>query len=172
LPLFTEKSCHPAYNFYVGLGDHEEDPMEITVEKVMAAVPVAVVSTHGDLDASNYMELVAKAQEVYRAGARDLLLDLGDTQFVSSSGLVALHSIALLMRGERPLDPESGWDAIHAMDRNVESGMQKHVKLLNPQERVKRTLERTGLTEFFQVFSNREEALASFPAESAEATTG
>jgi anti-anti-sigma regulatory factor len=142
--------------------------MEIGVEKVMGMVPVAVIAVHGDLDASNYMELVSKAQIVYREGFSNILLDLGNTAFVSSAGLVALHSIALLLRGEPVLDPESGWDSIHSMERNLSDGMQEHFKLLNPPPRVERTLERTGLKDFFQIFTDREAALASFKAENAQ----
>ena len=144
--------------------------MEISVEKVSAAVPVAVLSTHGDIDASNFMDLVKAAQAAYQEGFHDLLLDLSDSPFLSSSGLVALHSIALLMRGEMPLDPSSGWDAIHAMERNLENGVQEHVKLLNPQPRVERTLERTGLSMFFQMFNDKTEALASYRPESTQTT--
>jgi len=142
--------------------------MEINVEQVMGVVPVAVIDIHGDLDASNYLELIAKAQNIYQSGVRNILLDLENTSFVSSAGLVALHSIALLLRGEQPLDPNAGWEAIHAMDRNLSDGMQVHIKLLNPQPRVDRTLERTGLKEFFYIFTDREAALASFKAESAQ----
>jgi len=134
----------------------------------MGAVPVAIITIHGDLDASNYLELVAKAQNVYQSGVQNILLDLENTTFVSSAGLVALHSIALLLRGEQPLDPEAGWDSIHAMDRDLSEGMQERIKLLNPQPRVDRTLERTGLKEFFQIFTDRKAALASFKSESAQ----
>ena len=34
------------------------------------------------------------------AGARDFLLDLSDLTYISSAGLVALHSVALLAKGE------------------------------------------------------------------------
>jgi anti-anti-sigma regulatory factor len=142
--------------------------MEITVEKVMEPVPVAVIAIIGDLDASNYLELVAKAQNVYQTGVQNILLDLEQTSFVSSAGLVALHSIALLLRGEQPLDPEAGWESIHAMDRNLSDGMQEHIKLLNPQPRVDRTLERTGLKGFFHIFTDRQAAMASFKAEGAQ----
>ena len=142
--------------------------MKITVEKVMETVPVAVIAVHGDLDASNYLDLVAQAQSVYQSGVQNILLNLENTTFVSSAGLVALHSIAMLLRGEAPLDPENGWEAIHAMDRDLSNGVQEHIKLLNPQPRVERTLERTGLKEFFQIFTDRAEALASFKAESAQ----
>jgi hypothetical protein len=37
-----------------------------------------------------------------------ILLDLSSASFVSSSGLVAIHSIALLLHGEQPPDLEQG----------------------------------------------------------------
>jgi anti-anti-sigma factor len=140
--------------------------MNISIEHIQGKVNVAVMSTHGDIDASNYLELVQKAQELVKTGVRNILLDLEDSPFLSSSGLVALHSIALMLRGQKSLDPESGWDAIHAMENDMEAGVQKHIKLLNPQPRVDKTLERTGLKQFFEIFTDREAALASFRPES------
>ena len=136
--------------------------MNITLQTEQAAVPVAVLTTHGDIDASNYLELVQAAQQVHEDGVCDILLDLSDTPFFSSSGLVALHSIARLLRGEAPIDPEYGWSAFHEMESNLSDGMQKHMKLLNPQPRVTRTLERSGLMDYFAIFTDRQEALASF----------
>ena len=136
--------------------------MNITSERIKGKVDVVVLSTHGDLDASNYFELIAKGQAIYQEGACCLLLDMSDTPFMSSSGLVALHSLALLMSGQKPADPEAGWEALHAIDQDANTGFQPHVKLLNPQPRVVRTLERTGLNTFFEVFTDREAALSSF----------
>jgi anti-anti-sigma regulatory factor len=146
----------------------DEGKMNITIEQVHGTVNVSVLVTHGDIDASNYLELVQKAQELVLGGEQNLLLDLGDSPFLSSSGLVALHSIALLLRGKKAIDPESGWDAIHAMENDLENGIQKHIKLLNPQARVERTLERTGLKQFFEIFTDRAQALASFRPHSTE----
>lgn len=136
--------------------------MNLTVEQSQGKVPVTILSLHGDLDASNYQELIAKAQEIYNAGGRRLLLDMSGTPFMGSSGLVALHSIAVLMRGEKPADPDSGWNAIHAIDRDRDTGLQKQIKLLGPQPQVDRVLDRTGLKQFFEVHTDREAALASF----------
>jgi anti-anti-sigma regulatory factor len=136
--------------------------MNITVEQVQGAVPVTILHTQGDLDASNYQELVDKAREIYNSGARDLLLDMTNTPFMSSAGIVALHAVALLMRNEKPPDPESGWEAFHAIDRDLDSGRQQHVKLLNPQPRVERALDKTGLKQIFDIYTDREAAIAAF----------
>lgn len=136
--------------------------MNLTVEQAQVKVPVTILGLHGDLDASNYQDVIAKAQAIYDSGVRHLLLDMSEVPFMGSSGLVALHAVAVLMRGDKPADPASGWDAIHAIDRDRESGMQKHVKLLQPQSQVDRVLDRTGLKQYFEVHSDRETALASF----------
>jgi len=52
---------------------------------------------------------------------------------MSSSGLVALHSIAVMLRGEKPPDLGSGWGTFRAVDRDKDLGLQPHFKLLNPQ---------------------------------------
>jgi anti-anti-sigma factor len=136
--------------------------MNITVEKIEGILPVIVVTPHGDLDASNYKELIARAQEVYNQGGRYILLDMSDTPFISSSGLVALHTIASMLRGKPIEEAEEGWNAFHAIDRERDSGYQPYVKLLSPQPRVERALHTTGMNQFFQTFTDREAALASF----------
>jgi anti-anti-sigma factor len=136
--------------------------MNITVAQAEARVPVTVMATHGDLDGSNYHEVIAKAKELYEAGARHVLIDMSDTPYMGSSGLVALHSIALMMRGEAAPDPESGWNAFHAIARDKGSGVQPHVKLLNPQPKVERTLEMTGMKELFEIYTDVQSAVASF----------
>lgn len=136
--------------------------MNVTISHSQGRVPVTVLHTHGDLDASNYQDLIAKSQEVYEAGARDILLDLSDTPYMSSSGLVALQSIAALLRGEEAPDPEAGWQAFRAIHRDRDAGFQTHVKLLSPQPRVESILEMVGFNRFLEVFTDLEAAIASF----------
>jgi anti-anti-sigma regulatory factor len=112
--------------------------------------------------ATNYQELIAKATEVYRAGTRDILVDLGQTAFVSSSGLVALHSIAVILKGEQPPSSEEGWAAIHSVGRGLGSGTQQHIKLLNLQPKVERVMEKAGLKELFEIYTDLAAAVASF----------
>lgn len=136
--------------------------MNITVLEIQGRVPVTVLQPHGDLDASSYQDLVAKAQEVCAGGTQDLLLDLGDTPFLSSSGLVAIQSLARLLRGEEIPDPEAGWGTIRTIDRDRESGLQQHFKLLNPQPRVDQALEMVGFKRFLEVYADLDTAIASF----------
>ena len=136
--------------------------MNISVSQAQGNVPVSVVKLDGQLDGQNYQELITKAKELHGAGARDFLLDLSDLTYISSAGLVALHSIALLTRGEELPDPEGGWSAFRSMGRSSEAGLQKHVKLLNPREEVRSVLDMVGFGSVFEIFTDFNEALNSF----------
>jgi anti-anti-sigma regulatory factor len=136
--------------------------MNISISRAQGRVPVTVLCPHGELDASNYQELISAAQDVVRGGGQDILLDLSQTTYMSSSGLVALQSTAALLRGEEPPDPDAGWGAFRAIDRDREAGFQEHFKLLNPQPRVDHVLDMVGFKLFLEVYDDLETAIASF----------
>ena len=136
--------------------------MEITVQTLRGKVPVAVVKPHGEMDASNYTDLVKKVESLIDLGSLDFLIDLSDVPFMSSAGLVALHSLAMTLRGERTMDPKTGWAALKTMTPSRGRGPQQHIKLLSPQPNVADTIEKAGFNQFFTVFSDLKEALASF----------
>jgi len=136
--------------------------MDITVSHAQGRVPVAVLHVHGEVDASSYQDLIVKAQEVHAAGTRDILMDLSEVSYMSSSGLVALQSIAALLRGDEMPDLESGWGALRAVDRDRDIGFQSHFRLFNPQPRVDHVLEVVGFKRFLEIHTNLEEAVASF----------
>jgi anti-anti-sigma regulatory factor len=136
--------------------------MKITVANEQGPVPVAVLEVEGQLDGQNFQELIAKARELYDAGTRDLLLDLSGLTYISSAGLVALHAVALTLRGEALPDPEQGWAAVKSADRSRQAGLQEHVKLLNPRPEVRSVLDMVGFTAFFEIFTDRAKAIDSF----------
>jgi anti-anti-sigma regulatory factor len=136
--------------------------VNIAVEKVTGDVPVTVLRLDGDLDASSYESLIDAGRRAADAGAHDVLVDLRKVPFMGSSGLVAFHSIALLLAGEEPPDLEGGWDAHHAMLRSVESGPQAHLHLLAPVATVRRALQRTGMDRFLPIYEDEEAAIAAF----------
>ena len=136
--------------------------MNISVSQEQGNVPVAVLKLDGQLDGQNYQELISKAQELYKGGARDFLLDLSELTYISSAGLVALHSVALLSRGEDLPDTESGWSAYRSMGRSSEAGLQKHVKLLNPRSEVMGVLDMVGFSSLFEIYTDLDEAVKSF----------
>ena len=136
--------------------------MNISVSQAQGNGPVSILKLDGQLDGQNYQELINKAQELYSAGARDFLLDLSDLTYISSAGLVALHSVALLARGEEMPDTEGGWSAYRSLGRSAEAGMQKHVKLLNPRSEVMNVLDMVGFGNVFEIYTDLDQAVNSF----------
>ncbi len=136
--------------------------MNISVSQAQGNVPVTIIKLDGQLDGQNYQELIARAQELYNEGKRDFLLDLSDLTYISSAGLVALHSVALLTRGEELPDTEGGWSTYRSMGRSSEAGLQRHVKLLNPKSEVIGVLDMVGFSNVFQIYTDRDEAINSF----------
>jgi anti-anti-sigma regulatory factor len=136
--------------------------MNITISQAQGRVPVSVIQVDGKLDSQTYQDLIVKARDLYEAGTRDVLIDLTKLTYISSAGLVALHTIALLLRGESLPDPEHGWASVKSIDRGRDAGMQKHIKLLNPQPEVNNVLEMVGFTQMFEIFIDREKAIQAF----------
>ena len=136
--------------------------MNITISQAQGRVPISVIQVDGKLDSQTYQDLIVKARDLYEAGTRDILIDLTELTYISSAGLVALHTIALLLRGESLPDPEQGWSTLKSMDRTRDGGMQKHVKLLNPRSEVTNVLEMVGFSGFFEVFADKQKAIESF----------
>jgi len=135
----------------------------ITVSQAQARVPVSILHLRGALDARSYRDLIAKADEIYRAGGRYIILDMSDVPSVGVSSMLALHTVAVLLRGEEPIDAAAGWDALHAVAHDLEvAGLQEHFKLLNPTPNVKEWLEQAGFGGFLEIHTDLETAVASF----------
>lgn len=92
--------------------------MEIATER-LADGEVHLITLTGELDASNFEDVIEAARAAAGAGARQLLLDLSGLGYMGSSGLVAIHSAARLMRGEEPPSLEAGWSATTSGTRSM-----------------------------------------------------
>jgi anti-anti-sigma regulatory factor len=136
--------------------------MEITISQEQGRATVSVIRVSGHLDGQTYQDLISKANEIVGTGVKNILLDLEDLTYISSAGLVSLHTIALLLRGETPPNLEQGWSTLKSMDRTRDGGLQKNFKLLNPRAEVKNVLEMVGFSEFFEVFTDKQKAIDSF----------
>lgn len=136
--------------------------MEITISQERGSAAVAVIHITGHLDGQSYMSLIAEARKVIEGGVTNILLDLSDLVYISSAGLVALHTIALMTRGEELPDLQQGWSTLRAMYKKPEEGVQKHLKLLSPRPEVVSVLDMVGFASFFEVFADKRSAIDSF----------
>ncbi len=137
--------------------------LQTTVEQVEGPVPITIIALDGELDGSSYERVIDAVRGIYEAGGRRLLMDLTDLEFISSSGLVAMHSSMRMMRGEAPPDPEQGWEALRAIRSEVEDGaVQSNLRLCGTRDAVQKVLDRTGLGPLIPSYPDRATALAAF----------
>ena len=134
--------------------------MTIDVEHLGGSPSVSVVALDGELDASNYEQVIEIVRDAYARGTRGLVLDMAKLAFMASSGLFALHSALRIMRGETPPDPEAGWGALHEMSHDHE-GSAANVRIAAPQDAIARVLERTGMAQLFPIDADRATALVA-----------
>jgi anti-anti-sigma factor len=139
-----------------------ENKMQISISKQEGKVSVTILHIQGDVDASNYINMIDKAQEAYNDGARYLLLDFEKVPYVSSAGLMALHTIARIFSGQMTQAKDGGRPVFRSLNPKQDSSAREHVKLLNPQPAVEQVLEVVGLKQFFEIYTDLNTAVNSF----------
>ena len=125
-------------------------------------IPVTILHIEGRVEGSNYEQLIAKAQELYANGIRNLLLDLSKLTFLSGTGISALHRVAQLFHGTARTDLDEGWAEFRTEARDRDADAQTRVKLLNPPAPILDTLNLVGFINFFEVYADVNEAVLSF----------
>ena len=123
---------------------------------------VTVMHLMGDVDSSNYTDVIIKAQELYDDGTRNLLLDLSKVPYVSSAGLMAFHTIARIFSGHSIQGGENGRPTFRALNPKEDASAREHIKLLSPQAAVEQVLDVVGLKQFFEVYTDLQTAIQSF----------
>ena len=132
--------------------------MEIKADRLGNGT-VALLALEGELDASNFEDVIAAARQAAADRPRLLVLDLSGVPYMGSSGLVALHSAAMLMRGHEPPSPEDGWSAFHDIGREGGDDGGEPVALVAPQPPVQRVLDRSGMSRIFRIYPDRDSAV-------------
>jgi anti-anti-sigma regulatory factor len=136
--------------------------MQINFSKQEGRVPVTIMQLMGNLDASNYTEVISKAQDAYDEGARNLLIDLSKVPYVSSAGLMSLHSVALIFAGHSMKSKETGRPAFRSINAQNEKTVRQHMNVLSPQPDVEQVLDVVGLKQFLDIYTDLETAMQSF----------
>ena len=130
--------------------------LSIDVEQAQGRVPVTIIRIKGSVDAATYPRVQAAVDETYADGARYVLFDLADVEYVSSAGLRVLLRLNDQLNDSRSANggakPSSG----------AEYPKSQYVKLLNPSKNVGRLLDVAGFVQFLEIYTDRDAALASF----------
>jgi len=136
--------------------------MNITISKEQGAEPITVIHLDGKLDSNSFQKLINEAKTQFDGGARRLILDMTKLTYISSAGIVSLHSIAKLFRGESIPNTDAGWNAIRSLEKERAGGIQRNLKLLNVPAEVRSVLDVVGFSSFFEMHTDLQQAIASF----------
>ncbi len=112
-----------------------------------------VLHLQGRIDSSNETVLREQASRLHTEGARHLLLDLSQVDYISSAGLRAIHTIYKLYT---PAEEIKSWQP----DGDVYKT--PYFKLLCPSPQVYGVLNLAGFLHNIPFFTTASEALASF----------
>ena len=136
--------------------------MELSVTEHTGEKAVTILHIDGYIDSSNYTQLIDQTEALFQAGTKNLLLDMSKCGFISSAGLKALYSIALILRGDASPDPTKVWSTFNEMKADINKMTGTCCKIVNLQPKVKQSLEITGMLKYLDIYDNLESALESF----------
>ena len=123
---------------------------------------VAVIALDGELDASNFEDVIDEARRAHADGARTLVIDLGGLTYMGSAGLVALHASGLIFQGIDPPAGEAGWDALTQFGADTSTARFHDVlKLAAVPPTVDRVFSHTGMGVLFEHHPDRASAIAA-----------
>ena len=130
--------------------------MEILVSQADGRVPVTVFSLRGQINADTAPQLQAEAEKAIKAGARHLLLDLGEAPYISSAGMRVLSYLMVLLRKWSDEGQVAGKQTRESSRRSP------YLKLLNPTPDVLRALTLVGFDLFLDIHNDYQKALRAF----------
>jgi anti-anti-sigma factor len=136
--------------------------MEITVREHTGEKTVTIVSVDGKIDGSNYTQLIDQAKELYNSGTENILLDMEKCGFLSSAGIMAILSVAMISHGANPSDPQRVWVSYDEMRRDINKASGVQLKVVNLQPKVKQSLEITGILNILDLYDDLETAITTF----------
>lgn len=128
---------------------------QFTLRAQPVGARLVIVEVRGEIDAATHVQLQELMAESCQRGICYLLLDLSAVPFMGSAGLRALHVIDEMLRQQAA---SSEREAALGGD----SFKSPCLKLLNPHPAVARTLTISGFEMIFDIFSDRQAAIASF----------
>ena len=132
--------------------------LEITSTLENARVAVTIVNLKGEIDSSNYRVFQDRTEEFVANGARFLLLNMKDLEYISSAGLRVIHTLFNKLRDlHKDADDEE-------LRKKMSTGTYKSpfIKVVNLSSRVHEAFELSGFDVYIEVHDDTNSAVQSF----------
>jgi anti-anti-sigma factor len=132
--------------------------MEIKVTTENARHPISIMHVSGKIDSATHQAFQSRAEELIDNGARYIVVELADTEFVSSAGLRALHNIFNKLRS---LHQDVNDDELR---KKMSTGDYKSpfVKVANSSAQIREVFELSGFDTYIESYDDLGKAIASF----------
>jgi len=126
-----------------------EELFQVTISQAQGRVPVSILQLAGKFDTNAADEFDRQAREVVEAGAKDVLVDMSQVEYMSSAGLRCIHNLFY------QLHPQGSEEYNRIVNEGIPQGTYKapHMKLLNPNKRVKESLRMVGIDMYMDILS-------------------
>ena len=131
--------------------------MEINVLEERGRVPVTIFKLAGRINMGNADQLIERARQAQLNGMRNLILDLGEVESMTSVGLRAMIEIYKLLAS-----PQASPGEAASAEAAGKAERSPYLKLLDPSADLRRMLEVAGFTSYFEIFDDRDAAIRSF----------
>ncbi len=118
--------------------------------------PIKILHLAGGLDSGTQSLLMDAARHEQAAGARFVLVDLSNLDFIASAGLSALHNIYKLFTPQAAVD---NWDK----QNHGEPYKSEYMKLAAASPSVYYVLNLAGFLQNIPIYPDLDSALRSFP---------
>jgi hypothetical protein len=129
--------------------------MELSDSQANGRIPITIFHLKGDLVEEE--PLRGEATTAVANGSQAILLDLQDVPYISSAGLRAIQFVFELLQDSSEVGKSE-------MNRGIAAGTfhAPNLKLLNPSKNGTKALRVSGYDMFLEIFTNLDEAIASF----------
>jgi len=132
--------------------------MEISSSKENARVEVDVMRVSGTIDSSNYHEFQKSADKLLHEGAKYILMDFSNLQYISSAGLRVIHNVFNKLRSQHRDVNDS------ELQKKMASGEYKSpfIKVCGLSQTIQDAFELSGFETYIEVHNDANRALAAF----------
>ena len=130
----------------------------VEVSQVKGPKAVTILRLMERINLGNVDQLEQAARAAYNQGSRNLLIDMGKVDSITSAGLRAILVIYRLL-GNEGSDHAYSDIGIRLPERPKKSA---YLKLMNVSPDVRNVLRIAGFEDYLEIYNNQEEALAAF----------
>lgn len=132
--------------------------MEISAFQEDGRVTATILEVRGNIDSSTADKLRQRAEDAFKAGTRNLVLDLTNVHYMSSAGLRLINQLF------NQLHPEALHKDYATMQKGIADGTFKspHLKLCGVNSNVHQVLSMSGFDMYLDILPDRKSAVAAF----------